>query len=169
MKHTHESMPAKTTMALLLATAMLLGSGVILAGPGRPDSGGQSVVTADEICTALPTVGLSAAQVCQALICELRTDLDTVTFLSRQGDRDKATLLSKLSDGVVKIEEDKALPDTYTKLSLFEAKVEAMRDATKAKFSEDDADFLLYGLDLTMDGTLGDGGVDTALACVSNL
>jgi len=154
---------AKAVTAVLVVTVASLGTGVALA---KPPTGGM---TADEICASLPSSNPSDAQECQALVCDLREDLDVVTFLSRRGDRDKATLLSKLNDAIVKIQQRKAHLDAFIKLSQFEMKVEGLRDGDKAKLSVDDADFLLYGLDRTMNGTLGDGGVDTALACVSDL
>ena len=168
---------ARAVTAVLLTTTVSLGT-VALAGsrdflpsdftkagkPGKP--------TADAICGSLPSSNPSDAQECQALICDLREDLDLVTFLGRNHERDEAGLRSRLDGAIVKIEQGKAHPDAYTKLSMFELKVESLRDAGKPKLSAADADFLLYGddqLDPTMGGILGDGGVDTALACVSDL
>ena len=88
---------------------------------------------------------------CHELIASLR--------LATQGadisEKDEATLLSKLADADVKIDEAKFC-DALGKLIQFREKVNSLLNAPKPKISQEDADLLL-------------SGVNDAIACVQDL
>jgi len=105
----------------------------------------------------LPSAPAQAAtpEDCQAAIAQTQTDLASVEIGGGNPERTRASLESKLTGALLKLEQDKA-EDALDKLIDFRTSVEQLINAAKPKIGQEDANLLL-------------ADVNAAIACVEDL
>jgi hypothetical protein len=109
-----------------------------------------SIVAMSILVIAGPVSATSISE-CQALIGELQGTLaDDVVLGGNHPDRTLTGLQSKLDGASIKLDEVK-ISDAIKKLNQFGQKIVDMRDASKAKISDDDAALLIDGNDDVLD------------------